>query len=109
MTRIARFVSCLGLLLACALGAQSRKPLAIASYGAAEFDAATTYSVIHNCSSCRERDPLLKPFAGNPSIFVVMGASAWGMNRQAHGKWGKALEWTMIGAHIAAGIHNLRQ
>jgi len=45
--------------------------LAIASSGAATFDAATTRYTITR-SGAQELDPLLKPFAGNSSLFVAV-------------------------------------
>ena len=87
---------------------------AVASYTASEFDASTTYAALHGCG-CREMNPLLEPFADNASIFFVLGGQAWATNSAAddldsrgHGRWARALRWGTIGAHVAAGVSNLR-
>lgn len=95
---------------------QSRADAAITMtlYGASEFDAATTYASIHKCSACREGDPLLEPFAGNPSIFLMLGLQAWAVDRarrsadsSGHPRLGRLLECGVIAVHIFAGAHNL--
>ena len=86
---------------------------AVATYAASEFDAGTTYAAMRSCN-CREGNPLLRPFAANPSIFFVLGGQAWATTRAAddldsrgHGRWARVLRWGTTGAHIFAGAHNL--
>lgn len=88
---------------------------AVASYAASEFDAGTTYAAMHGCANCREANPLLRPFASNPSIFFIMGGQAWATDKAAvrleetgHSRWTRVLEWGMDAAHVAAGVNNLR-
>jgi hypothetical protein len=86
-----------------------------AVYLATEFDAATTYHLLQDCGSgCREANPLVRPFARNPGIFVVMGASAYSVNYIAHRlddrghhRWAKAFQILAIGMHAGAGAHAL--
>ena len=87
--------------------------LDVAVYLATEFDAATTYHVLRNCGSgCYEANPMVRPFARNPGIFVMAGASAYAVNYFAHGlensshpRWAKALRIVAIGVHTFAGAH----
>jgi hypothetical protein len=89
--------------------------LAAAVYLSAEFDAATTYHLLQNCGNrCYEANPMIRPFARNPSIFVVVGASALTVNyfagklkKRGHPKWAKALQVLTIGAHAGAGAYGL--
>lgn len=82
---------------------------------AAEFDAATTYHLLQNCSSrCYEANPMVRPFAQNPGVFVVLGASAYTVNYLAgrledkgHSRWAKAVRLLAIGVHAGAGAHTL--
>lgn len=85
----------------------------VAVYAAAEYDAATTYS-LRECQKCYEANPVMKPFAKNPSIFAVEGLTAWITNRFAgvlddngHPKWARTVQWTVISAHAGAGSWNL--
>lgn len=87
---------------------------AVASYAASEFDAGTTYAAMQGCQ-CREGNPLLRPFASNPSIFFVLGGQAWATNSAAedleqsgHGRWARVLTWGIVAVHVAAGANNLR-
>ncbi len=82
-------------------------------YLAAEFDAATTYHALHSCGNqCYEANPLVRPFARNPGIFVALGASAYAVNYLAgrlqshgHAKWATALRLVTIGTHVGAGAY----
>lgn len=108
-------------LAAPAFGEEGKKPprraekLAVAVYLAAEFDAAVTYHRLQNCgSSCYEANPMVRPFASNPSIFVVLGASAYGVNyvagklkKRGHPRWAKVLRVVSVGAHAGAGVQAL--
>ncbi|HEX5410994.1 MAG TPA: hypothetical protein VFZ27_03960 [Terriglobia bacterium] len=86
-----------------------------AVYLATEFDAATTYHLLRSCGSgCAEANPLVRPFARNPGIFVVMGASAYSVNyiahrleNRGHRRWAKAFRIIAIGMHASAGAHAL--
>ena len=89
--------------------------LSVAVYLAAEFDAAATYQGLQNCGNgCYEANPLVRPVARNPGIFVALGASAYGVNylagklkKQGHPKWAKALKIIAIGVHTGAGVQAL--
>jgi len=91
------------------------KKLSTAVYLAAEFDAATTYHLLQSCGNrCYEANPMVRPFARNPGIFVALGASAYGVNyiagklqKQGHPKWAKALKIVAIGTHTGAGAYAL--
>lgn len=84
-------------------------------YLASEFDAATTYHLLQNCGGrCYETNPMVRPLAGNPSIFVALGASAYAVNYLArklegrgHRRWATALRLFAIGVHASAGVHAL--
>lgn len=84
-------------------------------YLAAEFDAATTYHALQNCrTGCYEANPLVRPFAHNPGIFVALGVSAYAVNYFAgrlkahgHAKWATALQVIAIGSHAGAGVQAL--
>ena len=104
------------LLSAMPLSAASKKQKALdlAVYAASEFDGATTYAALQDCGSrCYEANPMLRPFADNPSIFPVMALSAWGVNYLAvkigrhHRRWAVILQGSVAALHIAAGAHNL--
>lgn len=97
-----------------------KKPHRIISLGtgvylASEFDAATTYHLLQSCGSrCYEANPMVRPFAHNPGIFVVLGASAYTVNYLAgkledkgHSRWAKAIRLFAIGVHAGAGTHAL--
>ena len=89
--------------------------LEIGVYVASEFDAATTYDLLQNCPTrCYEANPLVRPLARNPGIFVGLGASAYSVNYLArrlknsgHGHWAKALRILAICAHTSAGVQAL--
>jgi hypothetical protein len=100
--------------LACAL----KKPhkfskLGAGVYLASEFDAATTYDSLRSCGSrCGEANPMVRPFAQNPGVFAVLGASAYTVNYLAgrledkgHSRWAKAVRLLAIGVHVGAGAH----
>lgn len=117
--RVASYVGCIALmgLLGVTASAQNAhvRWSAVTSYAASEFDAGTTYAAMHGCANCREANPLLRPFASNPSIFFFYGAQAWMFNKASErldetGKprWARVLTWGIIGAHVAAGANNLR-
>lgn len=81
---------------------------------AAEFDAVTTYQGLKS-GGAYEANPMMRPFARNASIFPVAGASALGVNflgtrlkKSNHPKLGKAIQIIWIGAHVAAGVSNIR-
>jgi hypothetical protein len=89
--------------------------LEIGVYLASEFDAATTYHLLQNCSSqCYEANPLVRPLARNPGVFVALGASAYGVNyfarrleNSGHHRWATALRVLAIGVHAGAGVQAL--
>jgi hypothetical protein len=84
-------------------------------YLASEFDAAATYHLLQNCGSRRyEGNPMVRPFARNPSVFVVLGASAYAVNylarklqNRGHRRWATALRVLAIGVHAGAGAQAL--
>ncbi|TAM80380.1 MAG: hypothetical protein EPN47_15775 [Acidobacteria bacterium] len=86
-----------------------------AVYLATEFDAATTYHLLQNCGSgCYEANPMVRPFARNPGIFVVLGASAYSVNYIAHRlddrghhRWAVTFRIFAIGVHAGAGTRAL--
>ncbi len=89
--------------------------LEIGVYLASEFDAATTYDLLQNCTTrCYEANPLVRPLARNPGIFVGLGASAYTVNYLArrmdnggHHRWAKALRIFAICVHTGAGAQAL--
>ena len=89
--------------------------LGIAVYLASEFDAATTYHVLQGCGNrCYEANPMVRPFAHNPGVFVALGASAYSINYLAgklanggHRRWATALRVFAIGVHAGAGAQAL--
>lgn len=91
---------------------KKQKALDLAVMASSEFDAGTTYTAMHSCS-CREGDPMMRPFAGNPSVFAVSAFSAWMIDRGAkklrvhHRKWAVVLQVGATAAHVVAGAHNL--
>lgn len=89
----------------------------VAVYASAQFDAATTYRAIRTCPPgyvCSESNPVMRPFAGNASIFPVMAGSSLAVDYLSrkisprHPKLGRAVRWISIGGHVAAGFNNLR-
>lgn len=84
-----------------------------AVYLASEFDAATTYHLLHTCGNgCYEANPMLRPLARNSGVFVMLGAGAFAVNyfahrleNESHPRWGKALRVMAIGVHTFAGAH----
>lgn len=88
--------------------------LSAATMVSAEFDAATTYQVVGSGRGY-EANPMVRPFAGNFSVFPVLGASAVGVNSASrwmkannHKKLGTTLQIVTIGLHTCAGVSNLR-
>jgi hypothetical protein len=90
--------------------------LAIASSGAATFDAWSTRHAI-TTQGAQELDPLLKPFAGNASLYLaiqvgpaIMDFAARKMMYSRH-SWVRHLWWAPQTASIASslfcGAHNL--
>lgn len=116
--------SCLAATLAVFLLATSgwavKKPhrltkLGVGVYLASEFDAGTTYHLLQGCGKrCYEANPMVRPFAGNPSVFVALGASAYAVNylarrleNRGHHRWATALRVVAISVHAGAGAHAL--
>ena len=107
------------LLLAASAGAVEKPrrltKLDVGVYLASEFDAATTYHVLQDCGNrCYEANPMVRPFARNPGIFVALGASAYAVNylahkldQDGHRRWSKALRIVAIGVHAGAGAQAL--
>jgi len=89
--------------------------LDVGVYLASEFDAATTYHVLQGCGNrCYEANPMVRPFARNPGIFVALGASAYAVNYIAHKlqngghpRWATTLRVLAIGVHAGAGAQAL--
>lgn len=89
--------------------------LGVGVYLASEFDAATTYHALQTCrGGCYEANPMVRPFARNPGVFVVLGASAYSVNYLAnrlqesgHRRWATVFRVLVIGVHAGAGIQNL--
>jgi hypothetical protein len=81
---------------------------------AAEFDAATTYHMLNSNRYTYEANPLVRPFAANPSIFPALAASSlaanWLARREQNHGHGRVAFWIRaltIGEHVACGIHNV--
>jgi hypothetical protein len=79
-----------------------------------QFDAAATYRAVRR-PGMAEGNPLMRPFASNPSIFPVLGLSAVGVNalarlerREGHPKAAHAIQFVVIGLHVVAGVHNVK-
>lgn len=89
--------------------------LGVGVYLASEFDAATTYHLLQSCGSrCYEANPMVRPVARNPGVFVVVGASAYVVNyfarrldNRGHHRWATTLRIFAIGVHAGAGAHAL--
>lgn len=89
--------------------------LGVGVYLASEFDAATSYQVLRDCGNqCYEANPMVRPLAHNAGIFVLLGASAYGINYFAdkleddgHHRWANVLRVMVIGVHAGAGAQNL--
>jgi hypothetical protein len=90
--------------------------LTIAQHGAATFDAWSTRRVISSGQG-QERNPLLRPFAGNASLYAaiqvgptVLDYVGRRMMKSQHG-WARHAWWLpqVLGsaASIASGVHNL--
>lgn len=90
------------------------KAIDLAVLGASEFDATTTYRLVHGSTQYYERNPLVRPVAGSPAVFAVAGGSALLVNylakrarRSGHPRAARALQFAVMGVHVFAGIHNL--
>src|SRR5574337_702946 len=83
------------------------RKLGVGVYLASEFDAGTTYHLLQGCGNrCYEANPMVRPFARNPGIFVALGASAYTVNyiarkleNDGHPRWATALRVIAIGVH----------
>ena len=90
--------------------------LAIAQHSSATFDAWTTRRVISSGAG-HETDPLLRPFAGNDSLYAVIQVApvaleylSWHMMHSDH-QWERRTWWMPQAAgaamSFASGVHNL--
>lgn len=90
--------------------------LSIADHSAATFDAWTTRRVISSGEGY-EMDPLMRPFAGNASLYAAMQAGpllfeyvGWRMMKSRHG-WERRTWWVPqslgMAMNLASGAHNL--
>jgi len=90
--------------------------LAIAQHSSATFDAWTTRRVISSGVG-HETDPLLRPFAGNDSLYAVIQVApvaleylSWHMMHSDH-QWERRTWWMPQAAgaamSFASGVHNL--
>jgi hypothetical protein len=90
--------------------------LSIAQYGAATFDAWSTHRAISSGQG-QEQNPLLKPFAGNASLYAaiqvgptVLDYMGRRMMKSQHG-WARHAWWLPqalgTAVSIASGVHNL--
>jgi hypothetical protein len=90
--------------------------LSAAGHGSATFDAWTTRRVISSGAGY-EMDPLLRPFAGNASIYVAIQAGPALLEyfghrmMNSHRTWERRTWWVpqTLGAamNLASGVHNL--
>lgn len=90
--------------------------LGVISHVAATFDAWTTRRVVSSGKG-QELDPLLRPFAGNASIYVAVQAGPAALDYVAHrmmhskNSWVRRTWWVpqavSAGVSLASGIHNL--
>lgn len=90
--------------------------LVIAQHSSATFDAWTTRRVISSGAG-QETDPLLRPFAGNDSLYAVIQVApvaleylSWRMMHSDH-QWERRTWWMPQAAgaamNFASGVHNL--
>jgi hypothetical protein len=90
--------------------------LSIADHSAATFDAWTTRRVISSGEGY-EMDPLVRPFAGNASLYAAMQVGplvleyvGWRMMKSRHG-WERRTWWVpqslCAAMNLASGVHNL--
>jgi hypothetical protein len=90
--------------------------LSIAQHGAATFDAWSTRRVISSGQG-QELNPLLRPFAGNASLYAVIQVGptlldylGWRMKTSQHGRARRTwwiLQAVGIASSLAGGLHNL--
>lgn len=96
------------------LACHSPKKLSVPLLVAAEFDAATTYNALSNCTTCHEINPLLRPVARTPLVFPalwVAGNVTLDLSRHVskrHRILGRAMLAGAIGLHIFGGVNNIR-
>jgi hypothetical protein len=90
--------------------------LGLSEHSAATFDAWTTRYSITN-EHAQEMDPLMRPFAGNASIYAAIQAGpavleyvSWRM-MHSHHEWARRIWWMpqVLGAgmNFGSGVHNL--
>jgi hypothetical protein len=88
-------------------------PLGILLAASASADVVTTRQALTHCATCREGNPLMKPFAGStPALTAVQAGANSGLFlatlkfKEQHRKtWWLPLA-VGIGAHTFAAIHN---
>jgi hypothetical protein len=90
--------------------------LGLTEHSTATFDAWTTrYSIVNE--HAHEMDPLMRPFAGNASIYLAIQAGpaileyvSWRM-MHSHHEWARRIWWMpqVLGAgmNFGSGVHNL--
>jgi hypothetical protein len=90
--------------------------LSVAQHGAAAFDAYATRQAVSK--GAHEADPLMRPFAGSPAIYVAVQAGpvaldyvARRMQRSQHGFFRRTWwvpQSAATGLFVFSGVHNLR-
>jgi hypothetical protein len=90
--------------------------LVIAQHGAASFDAWTTRRKLQS-GGYHENNPLLKPFAGNSSLYVAVQTTPLALDfisnrmRNSDRRWLRRLWWVpqvvQTGTHLTCGAMNL--
>lgn len=91
--------------------------LSIAAHGGAGFDAWTTRKVLSNVPGSQEMNPLLRPFAGNASMYVAVQVAPtildYVSRRMMHSRYDVLRHtWWLPQAvsavvSVASGVHNL--
>jgi len=90
-------------------------PLGLILAASTTADVVTTRTALSNCSTCREGNVLMRPFAGNTiALTVVQGGANTGMfflalhYREKHRKtwWVPVVAITAF--HVYAAVHNSR-
>lgn len=90
--------------------------LMLAVHGAATLDAYSTYRMMHAQLCCgaqlAERNPLMRPFAGNASIFIAVQPDAlvadYMLLRHPHSKLSDSIAIGIAAEHLALAVHNFR-
>lgn len=118
VTIVIVFVLCFAVMISAQEKTIDKKFLVVNGFlvGSTIFDTETTFAALDNCPTCKESNPIMRPFikSGRPATYAVQGVIDVGIIywsyklKKEHRKIWWVLPVVMGASHVVAGGFNLR-